>query len=61
LEPNPLDSEVEVALLVGGDITGIQRFIYTISSKGAAKSLRGCSAYLNLLCDAIAEWLRRKL
>jgi CRISPR-associated protein Csm1 len=61
LEPNPLDSEVEVALLVGGDITGIQRFIYTISSKGAAKSLRGRSAYLNLLCDAIAEWLRRKL
>ncbi|MFA0774231.1 MAG: hypothetical protein KEFWMYNX_002269, partial [Candidatus Fervidibacter sp.] len=61
LEPNPLESKTEVVLLVGGDITGIQRFIYTISSKGAAKSLRGRSAYLNLLCDAIAEWLRRKL
>ena len=61
LEPDPLESKIEVVLLVGGDITGIQRFIYTISSKGAAKSLRGRSAYLNLLCDAIAEWLRRKL
>jgi len=61
LESELLDSEVEVALLIGGDICGIQRFIYTISSKGAAKSLRGRSAYLNLLCDAIAEWLRREL
>lgn len=61
LEANLLESEEEVVLLVGGDITGIQQFIYTISSKGAAKSLRGRSAYLNLLCDAIAEWLRRKL
>jgi len=60
LEPNPLESEIEVALLVGGDIAGIQRSIYTISSKGAAKSLRGRSAYLSLLCEAIAEWLRRK-
>lgn len=61
LEPNPLDGDLEVALLVGGDITGIQRFIYTISSKGVAKSLRGRSAYLSLLCEAIAEWVRRKL
>lgn len=61
LETEPLGSDLEVALLVGGDITGIQRFIYTISSKGAAKSLRGRSAYLSLLCEAIAEWARRKL
>ncbi|HPP06791.1 MAG TPA: type III-A CRISPR-associated protein Cas10/Csm1, partial [Syntrophorhabdaceae bacterium] len=28
-------------LLIGGDISGIQRFIYTITSKGALKSLKG--------------------
>ena len=50
-----------VALLVGGDVTGIQRFLYTISSAGAAKSLRGRSAYLGLLCDAVAESVRRRL
>jgi len=50
-----------VALLVGGDVSGIQRFLYTISSAGAAKSLRGRSAYLSLLCDALAEHVRRKL
>lgn len=61
LEAEPFKSDLEVALLIGGDITGIQRFIYTISSRGAAKSLRGRSAYLSLLCEAIAEWLRRKL
>jgi CRISPR-associated protein Csm1 len=50
-----------VALLAGGDVSGIQRFLYTISSSGAAKSLRGRSAYLSLLCDAVAEYVRRGL
>ncbi|MDR7437064.1 MAG: type III-A CRISPR-associated protein Cas10/Csm1 [Armatimonadota bacterium] len=50
-----------VALLVGGDLSGIQRFLYTISSAGAAKSLRGRSAYLSLLCEAVAEYVRRDL
>jgi len=50
-----------VALLVGGDVSGIQRFLYTISSSGAAKSLRGRSAYLSLLCDSVAEYVRRGL
>jgi CRISPR-associated protein Csm1 len=50
-----------VALLTGGDVSGIQRFLYTVSSSGAAKSLRGRSAYLSLLCDAVAEYVRRGL
>ncbi len=54
-------ADEEVALLIGGDIGGIQRFLYTISSKGAAKSLRGRSAYLSLLSEAVAESLRRHL
>ena len=38
-------------LLVSGDISGIQAFIYTIPSKGALKSLRGRSSYLELLLE----------
>ena len=44
-------------LFVGGDIIGIQKFIYNISSKKAMVSLKGRSAYItNLtqqLCDSI--------
>ncbi len=54
-------AEEPVALLVGGDVSGIQRFLYTVSSAGAAKSFRGRSAYLSLLCEAVAEYVRRSL
>jgi len=60
LEENPF-SRQDVALLVGGDVSGIQRFLYTISSHGAAKSLRGRSAYLQLLSEIIARFILRKL
>ncbi len=55
------NSEEEVALLVGGDISGVQDFIYTISSKGAAKMLRGRSFYLQLLTEAVLRFVLRKL
>lgn len=48
-----------VAYLVEGDISGVQRFIYTITSKGAAKGLRGRSLYLQLLTEGIARWILR--
>ncbi|MEM2001877.1 MAG: type III-A CRISPR-associated protein Cas10/Csm1 [Candidatus Methanomethylicaceae archaeon] len=48
-------------LLVRGDISGIQDFIYTITSKGAARGLRGRSVYLQLLTEIIAHWILRKL
>jgi CRISPR-associated protein Csm1 len=44
-------------LLVGGDIPGIQEMLYTIGSKGAAKTLRGRSLYLQLLTDAVIRRL----
>lgn len=47
--------------LVCGDFSGIQNFIYKITSKGAAKGLRGRSFFIQLLCDASAEHLIRKL
>jgi CRISPR-associated protein Csm1 len=49
------------ALLVGGDISGIQDFIYTISSKGAARTLRGRSFYLQLLTEAVLRYVLRRL
>ncbi len=42
------------ALLVGGDFSGIQDFIYTLTSSGAAKSLRARSFYLQILGELIA-------
>ncbi len=44
-------------LLVGGDIPGIQDFVYTITSKGAAKGLRGRSFFIQLLGDAVVRRL----
>ncbi|MBK9639525.1 MAG: hypothetical protein IPO63_17605 [Bacteroidetes bacterium] len=43
----------DVFLLIGGDVSGIQNFIYDIISKGAAKNLKGRSFYLQLLVDTI--------
>ena len=45
----------EMYLLVSGDISGIQNFIYTIPSKGALKSLRGRSFYLELLLENVVD------
>lgn len=44
-------------MLIGGDISGVQDFIYTITSKGAAKGLKGRSFFLDLLNDAIARYI----
>jgi CRISPR-associated protein Csm1 len=40
-------------LLIGGDLSGIQKFIYSIIARGAAKNLKGRSFYLQLLVDNI--------
>jgi len=53
--------ETPVALLVGGDFSGIQDFIYTLSSKGAAKMLRGRSLYLQLLNEAVLRFILSEL
>ncbi len=51
----------ELALLVGGDISGVQDFIYTISSRGATSALRGRSFYLQLLTEAIVRYVLAEL
>ncbi|MCX7839379.1 MAG: type III-A CRISPR-associated protein Cas10/Csm1 [Anaerolineae bacterium] len=51
----------DVALLIGGDISGLQDFIYTITSKQAARTLRGRSFYLQLLGEAMLRFILREL
>lgn len=48
-------------MLLSADISGIQDFIYTISSKGALKSLRARSFYLEILLEHIVDELCEKL
>ena len=48
-------------LLIGGDISGIQKFIYNISSQKAAVSLKGRSFYLQLLIDSIIQRIINRL
>jgi CRISPR-associated protein Csm1 len=51
----------EVAVLVAGDISGVQHFIYTLASSGAAKTLRGRSFYLQMLTEVVADFVLRQL
>lgn len=48
-------------LLVGSDLSGVQNFIYTISSKGALKSLKGRSFFLELLTEHIVDAILQAL
>jgi CRISPR-associated protein Csm1 len=47
-------TDAETALLIGGDLSGVQDWLYTLGSGGAARSLRGRSFYLQLLTEVIA-------
>ncbi len=60
LDVNRLKNK-EKLMLIYGDIGGIQRFIYTIAPKGAAKALRARSFFLNVVSDAIAKYIVNKL
>ncbi len=48
-------------LLIGGDVSGVQDFIYNITSSGAAKGLKGRSLHLQLLTDAVLSYVLRHL
>lgn len=47
--------------LVAGDLSGIQKFIYTISSDGALKSLRARSFHLELVTEEIVQQILSEL
>ncbi len=55
------NSEAKNICLVAGDLSGIQKFIYTISADGALKSLRARSFYLELVAEEIVQQLLEKL
>lgn len=57
----PQKSAETIAVLVGGDLSGVQDFIYTITNQGATSALRGRSFYLQLLTEAAARYLLRRL
>ena len=61
LDAEPAQVGAEVALLVGGDISGVQDFIYTLSSRGATSALRGRSFYLQLLTEAVYRYVLGRL
>ena len=48
-------------LLIGGDFSGIQSYIYQIVSKYAGKNLKGRSFYLRLLSDTIVRYILKEL
>lgn len=48
-------------LLVGGDLSGIQKFIYDIIAKGAAKNLKGRSFYLQVVVENVVQHILTKL
>lgn len=54
-------TEAETAVLISGDISGVQDFIYTLTARGAASGLRGRSLYLQLLTEAIAQFVLNEL
>jgi CRISPR-associated protein Csm1 len=51
------NSDLETLSFIAGDLSGIQDFIYTISSDGALKSLRARSFYLELVTEEIVQQL----
>lgn len=61
VENNIKDRDAEKYLLVCGDLSGIQKFIYNITSKAAAKGLKGRSFLLQLLMDAAGKYILRSL
>ena len=52
-------NQVFKQLFVGGDLSGIQKFLYNISSKKAAVSLKGRSYYLRQLMENVCSDIKR--
>ena len=52
-------SQVFKQLFVGGDLSGIQKFLYNISSKKAAVSLKGRSYYLRQLMEKVCSDIKK--
>lgn len=53
------NTENYTELFVGGDLSGIQKFLYNITSKKAAVSLKGRSSYLRKYMEKVCHELTR--
>ena len=59
--PNTAGQQINTVALIGGDLSGVQDFIYTIASDGALKSLRARSFYLELVAEEVVQQLLERL
>ncbi len=60
-EAKPLEHYQQYNYFVKCDISGIQDFIFYVQSKGAAKTLKARSFYVQALCDVVQFILEEKL
>jgi len=56
-----IDRDKNYFLFIGADVSGIQKFIYSISSRGALKGLRARSFYLEVLMEHVVRLLLERL
>ncbi len=61
LESNIKKSDEKKYLLISGDISGIQKFIYNITSKGSLKLLRARSFLLEIISEDFVQELLEEL
>jgi CRISPR-associated protein Csm1 len=54
--PSPSEKGPDLAF-IGGDLSGIQNYLYQIAGTEAAKNLKGRSFYLQLLMDAVVRFI----
>lgn len=56
-----LSASTDRYALISGDLSGIQKFLFNIQSKGAAKSLKGRSFYAKLILDTVLYKVKTEL
>lgn len=59
--PVAINEAPEPLLFVGCDLSGIQKYLYDIVPRRAAKNLKGRSFYLQLLLDTVNQYVRDRL
>ena len=58
---NSIGGNKNIFSLIHGDISGVQDFIFNITSKGTNKSLKGRSFYLDFLTELCAKYVIQEL
>ncbi len=55
------DTNPPLAVLIGGDLSGVQEFVYSITNKGPISALRGRSFFLQALTEALSRYVLDEL